>query len=244
MAPTTIQARLDEICADQGVPLGHGKMRGLGRVLGISGSRVSQIYAGAPTLRLGEESITRLATLGYSPAWVQEGRGNKRLSGNISTQPRPIIAVDDDTPLSDDEVEVPRLTLKLSAGSGRLNWEIDEKGTPNRFRRSWCKKKRISPESLVTIVIDGDSMSPGIPDGASVVINTAKTDIRTGKRHAIDYLGEFFIKRLFKQPDGSIVVRSDNPDKAIYPDWVITPEHGETLRILGRPESVAADTDD
>ena len=87
-------------------------------------------------------------------------------------------------------------------------------------------------------------MAPGIPDGASVVINTAKTDVRSGKRHAIDYLGEFFIKRLFKQPDGSIIVRSDNPDKAIYPDWVIIPEHGQTLRILGRPEAISTDADD
>ena len=92
MTQTTIQTRLDEICSDQGVPLGHGKMRSLGRILGISGSRVSQIYAGSPTLRLGEESITRLVTLGYSPAWVQEGKGSKLLSGNIATPPRPIDA--------------------------------------------------------------------------------------------------------------------------------------------------------
>ena len=64
MTSTTIQARLDEICSDQGIPIGHGKMRGLGRVLGISGSRVSQIYGGAPTTRLGEESLTKLVSLG------------------------------------------------------------------------------------------------------------------------------------------------------------------------------------
>lgn len=175
---------------------------------------------------------------------VGAGGGPAAGSGNITTPPRPIVAVDDDTPLSDDEIEVPRISLKLSAGSGRLNWEIDEKGTPNRFRKSWCRKKHLRPEDLVTVVIEGDSMSPGVPNGASVTLDTKSTALRTGKRHAIDYLGEFFIKRLFRQPDGSILVRSDNPDKAIYPDWIVGPEHGDALRIIGRPVSIAADMDD
>ena len=64
----------------------------------------------------------------------------------------------------------------------------------------------------MTVQIDGASMSPTIPDNASVTINTENKSIRNGKIHAIDYMGEFFIKRLFKQPDGSVTVQSDKDD--------------------------------
>jgi len=163
--------------------------------------------------------------------------------GNIAAKPRRVQIVDEDSPVGEDEVEVPRLTLKLSAGSGRLNWEIDEKGSPNRFRKSWCRRKGLKPEALVTVPVAGDSMAPTIPDGASVTINTAETALRNGKPHAIDYMGEFFIKRLFRQPDGSVMVRSDNPDKTRHPDWAIPPEHGDALRILGAPVAISADLD-
>jgi phage repressor protein C with HTH and peptisase S24 domain len=216
----------------RGVP--PGKVLALARKVGCAPEWISE----------GAGPISVASALDVDVGRLESGRGSPARSGNIVTPPRPIVAVDDDTPLSDDEIEVPRLTLKLSAGSGRLQWEIDEKGTPNRFRKSWCRKKHLRPEDLVTVVIDGDSMTPGVPNGASVTLDTKSTALRTGKRHAIDYLGEFFIKRLFRQPDGSILVRSDNPDKAIYPDWVVGPEHGDALRIIGRPVSIAADMDD
>lgn len=154
--------------------------------------------------------------------------------GNIRTEPRPIKAFGDHDPVSDDEIQVKRLTLIASAGSGRLQWEIDEKGTPNRYRRAWCERLGYTPEKLVTVQIDGDSMIPHLVNGGSVVINTADTTPRSGKIYAVDYRGEFFMKRLFVEPDGAIRVTSDNPDKTLYPDWTVKPEHGDVLRVLGR----------
>lgn len=145
-----------------------------------------------------------------------------------------IKAFDDNEPLAEDEVEVARKTLKLSAGGGRMQWEIDEKGTPNRYRKSWCTRRGFDPEMLVTVVVDGDSMNPTLVDGGQVVINTADTRIKTGMPFAIDYQGEFYVKRLFVEPDGSIRVSSDNMDKMRYPDWTVTAAHGDSLRIMGR----------
>lgn len=112
------------------------------------------------------------------------------------------------------------------------------------FRRAWCLKKRYNPEKLVTVMAEGDSMSPGIPHGASITLNTEDTLARTGKRYAIDFLGEFFIKRLFRESDGSITIRSDNADKSRFPDWTISADHMESLNILGRVVSVTYDGDD
>lgn len=164
--------------------------------------------------------------------------------GNLSRTARPVVVFDDDDPLDDDMVSVPCLALKLSAGSGRLEWEVDHTGKPNRYRREWIARRRLNPNKLVTVKVSGDSMEPGIPDGASLTLDTSNTSLRTGKRHAIDYMGEFFIKRLFKQPDGSILVRSDNPDKARHPDWEITHEHGDAIRIMGSVVEILIETDD
>lgn len=164
--------------------------------------------------------------------------------GNLSRAARPIVAFDDEDPLDEDMVSVPCLALKLSAGSGRLEWEVDHTGKPNRYRRDWIARRRLNPAKLVTVKVTGDSMEPGIPDGASLTLDTSSTSLRTGKRHAIDYMGEFFIKRLFKQPDGSIIVRSDNPDKERHPDWTITHEHGDAIRIMGSVVEILIETDD
>lgn len=159
--------------------------------------------------------------------------------GNIASKPRPIVAWDPEDPVHDDEVEVPRLALKLSAGHGRLQWEIDAQGTPNRFRLAWCQRNGLRAEKLVTVVVEGDSMLPTIPPDAVITLNTDATAIRNGRIHAIDYLGEFFIKRLFKEPDGSIRIVSDHPDKSRYRDIVVRPEHAESLRILGLPVNMS-----
>lgn len=216
----------------------------LARSCSVSGATVNDWLSGKTKTLRASTAIAAAAALKVDIAWLESGKGSVAPKGNIATTPRPVMVVEDDTPLTDDEIEVPRLTLVASCGNGRLNWEIDYKGTPNRFRKSWCMKRHLSPEKLVTIVAEGDSMSPGIPNGASVTIDTSAAGLKSGKRHAIDYMGEFFIKRLFRQPDGSVLVRSDNPDKTAFPDWAISTEHGEALRILGRPVSVAADTDD
>jgi transcriptional regulator with XRE-family HTH domain len=207
----------------------YGKLRDFGSAR----AQLERQYADEPAHRPTDAEILEQAFDMSAP----------KGAGNVAGAPRPVVAFDDADPVESDEVLVPRLTLKLSAGSGRLNWEIDQKGTPNRFRKSWCQRKGLKPEALVTVPISGDSMSPGIPDGASVTINTAELALRNGKPHAIDYMGEFFIKRLFRQPDGSVLVRSDNPDKTRHPDWTIPPEHGDALRILGAPVAISADLD-
>lgn len=209
---------------------------------GVPQPNISRIERG------GQDSSAHLVGLatacGVRPEWLASGQEPMVAEGgNIASAPRAVRAFEDSDPLDVDEVEVPRLTLKLSGGSGRLQWEIDQHGASNRFRKSWCAKKGLRPERLVTVLIEGDSMSPTIPDGASVTVNTADTTLRNGRLHAIDYLGEFFIKRLLRQPDGSLLVRSDNPDKTRYPDWPISPEHADALRVLGAPVSVSADLD-
>lgn len=193
--------------------------------------------------REGESRFTfELAdALGVTPSWLRFGTEPKFPPKTEAA--RPIRAWDDNDPVESDEVEVARLDLKLSAGSGRLQWEVDELGTRNRFRRSWCERKGFNPNKLATAMVEGDSMYATLVDGASVTINTADVAIKNGKVYALDYQGEFLVKRLFLQPDGSIRIVSDNLDKTRYPDINVGSEYREAVRILGKVVSQSADVD-
>ncbi|MBV8465004.1 MAG: S24 family peptidase [Burkholderiales bacterium] len=219
----------------------HGRAAAFAERVGMQASYVSRLLAPEDNKyrkRLGEEKAREIEAMLDLPAGYFDVGDAPADMGNIRSAPRRVKVWSEDEPLTADEVEVPRLSLKLSAGDGRLQWHIDEKGTPNRYRRAWVERHGYKPEHLVTVQADGDSMSPEIKNGSPVTVNTAETRIRSGKIYAIDYQGEFFIKRLFVEPDGSIRVVSDSTDKTRYPDWHIRPEHGDVLRILGRAVQV------
>lgn len=205
----------------------------LGAAVGVTPQAVQQWESGETAPR-GKRIEAIAKALKVSLEWLQ-------LGGNVGTKPRPIDVFEDDFDLPDEEVEVPSYNIKFSAGSGRIQWEIDDVGKANRFRKDWCKKKGVNPSDLVTLLVDGDSMLPTFPDGTSATVDRSVSIPKNGRVHAIDYMGEFFIKRLFKQPNGSILIQSDNPDKSRYPDWIVTEETPDALKILGLVISVQHD---
>jgi phage repressor protein C with HTH and peptisase S24 domain len=119
-------------------------------------------------------------------------------------------------------------------GTGRFNedYTIEVAGTiavpANLIRaRGW----RI--ERLAVVQTDGRSMEPTLNEDEPVVVNLDETKILNNKIYAIEDADEGLrIKRLSKQRDGRVLVRSDNADKFTYPDDYITPE--SSTRIVGR----------
>lgn len=202
----------------------------LSRTVGVSAAAVSKWLDGSTSELNGDTLVRAAKALECSPEWLS--------SSSISV--RPVKVWDDDDPLEADEVEVPMLDLKLSAGTGRLQWEVNPSGY-NRFRKAWCEKHRYDPMSLTTMLVDGESMSDVIPDGASVTINIKDKSIRNGKIYAIDFRGQFMIKRLFVMSGGGVKIVSENSDKNTYPDIDIPPEHCEDLNIMGRAVCYSTD---
>lgn len=215
--------------------------RWLAQESGVSTPAVTKWLDGRTLELRGNALLAAAKALECSPAWLSGLSKELVEAPKTSTiKVRPIKVWDNGDPLEDDEVEVPMLDVKLSAGSGRLQWEVNETGVFNRFRKSWCISHGFNPEKLTTMVVDGESMSDVLPDGASVTIYTADTHIRNGKVYAIDYLGQFMIKQLFVMPDGGVKIISKNPDKETYPDIIVKPTHEDALIIMGRAVSYSA----
>jgi phage repressor protein C with HTH and peptisase S24 domain len=131
-------------------------------------------------------------------------------------------------------VFLPALNIKLSAGSGNLIWEVDQKGQKQAFTAKWIKRMHIDPGSAATMIAEGSSMEPRVLDGDSLVVDYEQQTIRDGKVYAITIGEEYFVKRLFKEIDNSLRIVSDNPDKARYPDRLIPPELTHLVQIIGR----------
>lgn len=145
----------------------------------------------------------------------------------------PIEVWDDQTPLGPEEVELPFYKeVELSAGKGS-EVMLEAGGRKLRFGRRSLKRKGVSPEAAACAAVTGNSMEPVLPDGSTVGIDTAATQVQDGKMYAIDHSGQLRVKLLYRLPAGGLRVRSYNEDE--HPDERYEAEYvTEHIRIIGK----------
>ncbi|MCE0853076.1 helix-turn-helix transcriptional regulator [Pseudomonas asiatica] len=146
----------------------------------------------------------------------------------------PISVWDDETPLDDDEVEIPFLReVELSAGSGRT---VIERSTTAklRFGKRSLRSHNVQFDQAVCVVVSGNSMEPVLPDGSTVGVNIGQTQIVDGKMYAIKHDGQLRVKVLYRVPGGGVRFRSFNQSE--HPDETYTAEEmtEKSIEILGR----------
>lgn len=144
----------------------------------------------------------------------------------------PMEAWDNNTPLGDDEVELPLFReVELSAGSGRTQ-VVENHGAKLKFAKSSLRRAGVHEEHAACAFISGDSMARELPDGATVGVNTADTQVRDGKLYALDHDGMLRVKQVHRLPGGGLRLVSFNND---YPDEEYTAEQAaQSIRVIGR----------
>lgn len=162
------------------------------------------------------------------------GFGRADLGPAVQTPLRPVVVVESDDQVPEGMIIIPRYTVKASAGHGEPVLEIDTEGQPNYFRSGWAQKNGYKPDGLFSIVAMGDSMEPLIQNGASLIVHR-QTEIISGRVHVLCRGDECYVKRLIRQMDGSILVKSENPD---YKDVLISQDDPIPLHIVGLVVSV------
>jgi phage repressor protein C with HTH and peptisase S24 domain len=139
---------------------------------------------------------------------------------------------DNDTPLRDDEVELPFFKeVELSAGSGKYHIE-ENYGGKLRFSKQALKSHGVAIHAAACVKVSGNSMEPVFPNGCTVGIDTANTAIKDGEIYAINYNGRLLIKAIYRVPTGGIRLKSFNTEE--WPDEPVTEDKMELLKILGR----------
>ncbi|WP_236236587.1 XRE family transcriptional regulator [Pseudomonas faucium] len=178
-----------------------------------------------------QEEINRLFLLG-----MEEGRTGIPAGSwsGASSEVAPISVWDDETPLDDDEVEIPFLReVELSAGSGRT---VIERSTSSklRFGKRSLRAHNVQFDQAVCVVVSGNSMEPVLPDGSTVGVNIGQTQVIDGKMYAIKHDGQLRVKVLYRIPGGGVRLRSFNQSE--HPDESYTAEEmaEKSIEIIGR----------
>lgn len=139
---------------------------------------------------------------------------------------------DSNTPIDEDEVEVPFfMDVELAAGSGS-ELKQENHGPKLRFSKSTLKMCRVQPEHAVCVKVSGNSMEPRLFDGDVVGVNLGDKKIVDGKIYAINHDGLLRIKQLHLIGGGGIRINSFNKEE--HPNEVITNENRCLVSIIGR----------
>ncbi|HGK4055344.1 TPA: helix-turn-helix transcriptional regulator [Klebsiella pneumoniae] len=203
----------------------------LAKRLGLTKATISMWESGN-TAPNGKNMINLAEVLKVTPEWLLTGKesdknpveSNAKAEGTFS-------GWDSDTPLEDDEVEIPFFTeVELSAGNGTYV-DLDQSGCKLRFAKSTLRKAGVDIASAACVSVSGNSMEPVLPDGAVVGVDTSKTSIKDGKVYAIDHDGLLRVKLLYRLPEG-IRVRSYNREE--YADEEYFNHDANKIKIIGQ----------
>jgi phage repressor protein C with HTH and peptisase S24 domain len=184
-----------------------GSQKDLANLLGIEPPAITL----AKTRGVPKSWALTLANMfGVSLEWLNTG------SGPVYQSDRPRTTL------------IPKVSARACAGTGSLEVQdniIDE--IP--FGRSWISQKG-RPDSMVVMDVVGDSMSPELEPGDSVLIDQSQTEILSNNLYVLGHLEVLQIKRVQARP-GLITLYSANQR---YQPVTLQGDEIETLRIIGR----------
>ncbi|WP_261154526.1 XRE family transcriptional regulator [Serratia ficaria] len=230
----TFADRLNAAMESAGISQGK-----LAAIIGISQPAVQKMTAGKTQ---GSKKILEIASaLGVRAEWLSSGDGPMMDDSVPAHHPDSTIPPeiewgrvktwDKNTPLDDDEVEVPFLRdIEFACGDGSVADE-DYNGFMLRFSKATLRRIGANTDGsgILCFPARGDSMEPRISNGATVAINTGDKKIVDGKMYAVNENGWKRIKMLYRVGPDMVSLRSYN--KADHPD---EDKPLSEIEILGR----------
>lgn len=214
--------------------------RSLAEKVGVEQPVISQLETGK---NLRSVHLTKIAQVcQVSPIWLAEGAGPMVQEGTQPTNPATqheiellgeLSAWDEGDPLDEDDVEVPYFAeVEFSGGNG-MTEVIEVAGRKLRFSCATLRAAGVDKRSAAVARVKGRSMERLILDGAAIGFDMSDTSIIDGEIYAFNHGGMLRTKYLYRLPQGSIRISSENDDE--YPDEVMTAEqwHDE-VHMLGR----------
>lgn len=133
------------------------------------------------------------------------------LTGNSTPEFTQVEPWDSNTPLDDDEVEIPFFKdFSFACGGGSIGEAIANETRKLRMSKATLRNLSIMKENAVAATAIGDSMSPTIKDGDTIHVDLGRKNIKDGKIFAICLGGLFYCKRLYNLPLGGVRIVSDN----------------------------------
>lgn len=119
-----------------------------------------------------------------------------------------------------------------------IDYIVDEHGSlidskPYGINSSVIRTLKVDPKNTCAYLMLGDSMSPVINDGDTVMVDQMQKNIIDGNTYLINYNGLLMVKRLYKLFNGDLRVVNNNTE---YPDNLLTNNEflNGNLSIIGK----------
>jgi phage repressor protein C with HTH and peptisase S24 domain len=190
-----------------------GSVADLARAVGVSDNAIYKWVSGR-----GQPSMMSLVNLskaaGVSVEWLATGRG------------------------APSKAKVEHHVAESAATTSRGSQQIAvERGVPQNqqivdylsFRPDWLQRAlSLDLRSMALVEVIGDSMSPTANGGDVVLVDVRETRFRHDGIYVLHTGGDLAVKRLQRQPDGTLMIRSDNP---AYESYAVKPEE---VNVMGR----------
>jgi phage repressor protein C with HTH and peptisase S24 domain len=122
---------------------------------------------------------------------------------------------------------VPMAEACLNAGGGSVVMS-EQLGEYYAFRKDWLSKVATSARNIILMTVEGESMTPTISDGDTVMIDMGRTRIKSGSIYALGIEDTIIVKRLEYLVSGTIRIISDNRQE--YAPYEANPQN---IRIIG-----------
>lgn len=136
----------------------------------------------------------------------------------------------------DEFVLVPFYDVEISAGFGRDNSDVYQPTRYLAYRKDWLNIQRLNAEDLVSTRISGDSMEPSVPDNSTILIDKSRHHPRDGHTYVLRNGDTYWVKRLQIQPNGKLVLISDN---SFYPPMILDLAVDSDVEIVGQVVNVS-----
>ncbi len=208
-------------------------------LLGVSQNMISRYEGGEVTP--GLDKLNRIIEItceksGRDINWLVSGRvvgsNNSVDSSNTVAGPAiPLKVSSDDSALREDFFLLPLYDVFASSGAGSF---VDRESVVGHlaFSREWIESESLNPASLKLIRTQGDSMSPTISNGDTLLVDHGVNAVEDDAIYVIRIDDTLMVKRLQKLLNGGVCIKSDNPN---YSDHISPPsEATELLRVVGR----------
>lgn len=198
----------------------------LAEAVGCTQGAISQILLGNTQRSRYMPDIAQ--ELGVSLQWLK-GESDQRDPGG------PAVPTIEDVARHFNLTLVPEVELGYSMGGGSSGGEYYSTNYDVQsyvpFPTDWLKTiAKGAAGELFVARGDGDSMMSTILDGDLILIDTSQKMLKAqDKIWAVSYGGLGMVKRLRRQPDGKIIINSDNPAVSPYP-----PATDDEVHIIGR----------
>ena len=202
----------------------------LAKAVGKSQSAIAAVESGRNKETSGLIAIARV--LDGSPEWLETGVGEmhpRPIEANARPAP-PLRFWSSNDPLPEEDYAFAPF-LKDFAFIGGAGCE--EGSDYNNFRlpfgKSTLRRLGVQIENVFCCTLEGDSMWPRIPDGATIAVDKGRNTIKDGDIYAFVQGGLYRVKYLYKLPGGRVRIRSQNEEE--HPEETASLED---IQIVGR----------